>query len=173
MRMAREGWAFGIASGDTRRLGSTTLLFFCSVLDGAKDTSYFTLERRKLKVNNAATRMKNYIDRSIQSRQIVADGLTHTPFDAVAIDGLPHHLPHSESHARAGSVCIAQSCAIGTKLRTQNKKISHLLCELFTARLVHTLIVSVFAKTKDDSSRGHTAGPTSTGIKSRMTQFLA
>jgi hypothetical protein len=134
------------------------LLLFRRALYGTKDVSYFALKGGELKVDYAATRVKDYVDRGIESGQVVADGLAHAPLDAVAIDGLAHHFADGEANAGAGDIDIPQGRAVWSKLRTKGEEVRHLFCELLAAGFVDALVVGVFAKTKDDGSSSHTAG---------------
>jgi hypothetical protein len=147
------------------------LLLVYRDLDGTEHVGDFAVESRELKVDDAPPRMQHNVDRHAQRREVLADSLPHAALDPVAFDGLPHHFADRKSNPRACSVDIAQRRAVSSELRPQDEKVRHLFCELFPAGFVHTLIVGVFAKTKRNSSGGHTAGLDLMHVESRMTQF--
>jgi hypothetical protein len=134
------------------------LLLFRRALYGTKDVSYFALESGELEIDYAATRVKDYVDRGIERGQVIADGLAHAPLDAVAIDGLAHHLADGKANAGANGVSVTQGCAVGSELRTKGEEVGHLFRELFATGFIDALVVGVFAKTKGDGSNSHTAG---------------
>jgi hypothetical protein len=146
-------------------------LFLGGVLDRAKDIGYFAVEDGEVEVDNAASRMEDYIDWSMKGGKIFADCLAHAALDAIAIYSFAQHLADGESDAGACGVSVAERRAVWTEQRARSEKVGHLSGELFAAGLVHALVVGVFAKTEGDGSGGHTTGLDLLWVESRMVQF--
>jgi hypothetical protein len=124
-----------------------------SVLDRTEDIPHLALKRSELKIDHAPPRVKNDIDRHPKRRKIFAHSLTHTPFDAVAINRLPH-----QSNPRTPRIHITQSSAVRPQPRTHSEEVRHLLGKLFPPGLIHPLIIGMFAKTKDNGASVHRSG---------------
>jgi hypothetical protein len=172
--MARLGWGSGIASGGVGPIGGSLIfhrLFLGSVLDRAKDVGHFALEDGEVEVDDAASRVEDYVDWGMEGGKIFANRFAHTALDAIAIYSFAHNLADGETDAGARGVRIAERRAVGTEERAWSEKVGHLSGELFAAGLVHALIVGVFAETEDDGSGSHTAELDLMWVESRMTQF--
>jgi hypothetical protein len=145
--------------------GRALLLLLRSSLDGAEDVSYLSVQGGELEVDHAAARMKDYVDRRTEGREVFANSLAHAAFDAVAIDRFAHDFADSETDARACGVRIAQWRAVGAYLGAEDEEVRHLFGELFAACLVNALIVGVFTKAKDEGFGSHMAALDSHGSR--------
>src|ERR1700722_13274254 len=111
MRMPRAGWGASICLQRCRRLSS---LPCSSFLDGTEDGGYFALQRGEVKVDDAAARVKDDINRRAERWNVFADGFAHSAFDAVTVNRLAHNLANREPHARTACVGVAKRSTVRT-----------------------------------------------------------
>ncbi len=142
--MALSGWSSGG--------GQERLLLLGGLLDGAEDLGDFTLEDGELKIEHGTAGMEDDIDGRSKQREVFADGLAHTPLDAIAVDGLPHDFANGE--ADAGCCEVGRLTGMRIRFRPKGEEVAHLLRELLAARLVDALVIGVFAEPEGDGEHG-------------------
>lgn len=116
-------------------------------LDLAEDLGNFTLEDGEFKRKHGAAWMQDHIHGRLEQRQVFTDSFAHASLDAIAIDGLAQNFANSETDTRRTGF-LPLDCG------SKRKEVGHLLSELFTARLVNALIISMFAKAEGDGEHG-------------------
>ena len=109
-----------------------------SLFNDGKDFGYFPLQSREFRRQHGSPGVEYHVDVSGQQRQVQAHRFAHAPLDAVAFYRFAQDAARSQAHTRAR----AKTC------RPLGEEIGHRGREVFTASLVHTLIISVLAQPK-------------------------
>lgn len=123
-------------------------------LDSAEDVGYLAVEDGEFEVDDAAARVEDNVDGSVEGGKVAADGLAHAALNAVAVDRLAHDLSYGKTDAGTGGVGIAERLAVGALQGPKGEEVAHLFGELLAARLIDALVVGVFAQAEGDGCFG-------------------